>query len=121
MIHMEEKPQTKYGPQDDKRQTAIMDHPFLMTTLRSGCGINIDRERRSIPDEFSTLITIVVAFWHLCLTKRTRLHHRRGHPQVLEWGGSSPQKEPISPSEDAGANSKTFLYNQTVLYREVGS
>src|SRR5215470_10871597 len=76
-IHMEEKPQAKNDPEDDEGQASIMDDPFLLLLLRFGFGRECRFEGGSIAHVFATLVTVIVALWHLGVAERAHLHH--GH------------------------------------------
>jgi hypothetical protein len=60
-IHVEEKPQTKNGPQHNERETAVMNHALLMLIALLGLWILGGRHRGDLSHIFTTLIAIIVA------------------------------------------------------------
>src|SRR5215510_13971278 len=80
-IHMEEKPQAKNRPEDNERQAAIMDNPFLLLLLCFNRRRYLRFESGGSADIFTTLIAVIVTLRHLSVAERTRLHHGYSFPQ----------------------------------------
>jgi hypothetical protein len=60
-IHVEEKPQTKNGPQHNERETAVMNHALLMLIMLLSLWILSSWHRGDLSHIFATLIAIIVA------------------------------------------------------------
>ena len=79
-IYIDAKPQTEDSPYDNQRQTAVMDDAFLPLLLRQIFRRRLRLQRADIADVFATLITVVIALWHLGMAERAAFHHRFGFP-----------------------------------------
>jgi hypothetical protein len=67
-----------------------MDDAFLPLLLRQIFWRRLRLQRADVANVFATLITVIIALWHLGMAERAAFHHRFGFPYDEQSDRSRP-------------------------------